>query len=87
DETHNGVATCFLHHASYDRGLIAFDKKYQVMMNEDQISHFVEMHRDGGLGKFRSSLRRFILLPPAVSDRPHSEFVSLANQIRGWPLR
>ncbi len=84
DDTYNGVAACFLHHAAYDRGLVAFDERYQVLVNEAEMRRFVEVHRDGGMGKFRAVLRRLILVPPAVNDRPHIEFVNLANQIRGW---
>ena len=85
DGTYNGVAACFLHHAAYDRGLIAFDEKYRVLVNAEAMRRFMKMHRDGGMGKFKSALKRSILLPPATSDRPHRDFVNLANQIRGWP--
>lgn len=84
DETHNGVAAYFLHHAAYDGGLIAFDESYKVLVKEEKMRHFVERHRDGGMSKFRSGLRQLILLPPDVRDRPHVELIRLASRVRGW---
>jgi putative restriction endonuclease len=84
DETHNGIAACFLHHAAYDRALITFDESYQVLVNEEQMKDFIRIRRNGGMSQFRAALRPLLLLPPAVSDRPHVDLVRLGNQVRGW---
>jgi putative restriction endonuclease len=84
DATYNGVAACYLHHVAYDRGLITFSETYIVRVNEIQMQRLIELHRDGGMSSFRKTLRPLIILPPAVSDRPHVEFVRAANDSRGW---
>ncbi len=86
DDTHNGIASCFLHHAAYDRGLVTFDKSYVIKVNEEETRRLADADRLGGLDKFRKGLRPLILLPPAIADRPHVEFINSANQIRGWRL-
>ena len=86
DETHNGIAACFLHHAAYDRGLITFGEAYSVIVSEEKMKRFAKMRRDGGANQFRSALRPLILLPPSKADRPHVDLVRLANQIRGWSM-
>ena len=85
DETYNGIAACFLHHAAYDRGLITFDQAYRVEINDEEIERLAAIERVGELARFRSELRPIILLPPEVRDRPQIEFVGLANTLRGWP--
>lgn len=84
DDTYNGIAACFLHHAAYDRGLIAFDDSYRIVTNSQAIESLVLSDRGGGSENFRHALRPFIILPPAVADRPHIELVRRANQVRGW---
>jgi putative restriction endonuclease len=49
DKTYNGIAACFLHHAAYDRGIVAFNISYEVLINEEKMDHFVEIRRDGGM--------------------------------------
>ncbi len=66
--------------------LVTFDKTYVVEVNEEEMRRLADADRIGGLDKFRKGLRPLILLPPAIADRPHVEFVTSANQIRGWRL-
>ncbi len=84
DETCNGLALCALHHKAYDQALIAVGVDYSILLNQDQIAEFKKSKLIEGLDNFTKGLRPIILLPPAISDRPHVEYLRIANQIRGW---
>ncbi|MBZ0203078.1 MAG: HNH endonuclease [Ignavibacteria bacterium] len=84
DETSNGIALCALHHRAYDRALVTFDEKYDVLHNTKKIEEIKTIGHDGGLDKFLKNLNEKIALPPSVSDRPHVEFIKKANNYRGW---
>ncbi len=84
DETKNGIALCALHHLAYDRALITVDDNYSVIMNAQRVEHLRRDHLVEGLDNFRSNLRNIILLPPELAQRPHTEYIKLANKIRGW---
>lgn len=84
DETCNGLALCALHHKAYDQALIAVDVNYSVLLNQNQIAELKKSRLIEGLDNFVKELRSIIILPPAISDRPHVEYLRLANQIRGW---
>ncbi|WP_343633425.1 HNH endonuclease [Fluviicola sp.] len=86
DETSNGIALCALHHRAYDRRLIAFDETYRIMVNVNQMNNLTSLSLDGGRENFENSLRPIIILPPAINDRPHIDFIREANKIRGWTL-
>ena len=66
--------------------LVTFTEKYQIIFNEEKMNNFREMGLDGGMKKFIKNLRPMIILPPAVNDRPHIEYIRQANLIRGWGL-
>ena len=34
DEIDNGISLCALHHSAYDRSLIYFDEKLDILINE-----------------------------------------------------
>lgn len=84
DETSNGISLCALHHRAFDRNLITFNSDYQILTSEENFDKLREIGLDGGAEKFVNDLRAVILLPPTISDRPHVEYVNLANEIRGW---
>ncbi len=84
DETRNGLGLCALHHRAYDQALISIGEDYSVLLNKTQTSDLKKENLDGGLDEFTRGLRPLILLPPAISDRPHIEYVKIANQLRGW---
>ena len=84
DETRNGLALCALHHKAYDQALITIKDDYSVLLNQAQARELQKQKVAEGLTKFQQDLRPIIILPPAVSDRPHSEYVRIANDIRGW---
>lgn len=84
DETSNGIALCALHHRAFDRNLVTFNEEYQIIHSRKNFDKLREIGLDGGAEKFIGDLRAVLNLPPAVNDRPHVEYIKLANQIRGW---
>ncbi|MEH1911436.1 MAG: HNH endonuclease [Nostoc sp.] len=82
DETSNGMALCALHHYAYDRGLVFVDEEYSIELNERKINKLRAISRDEGLEEFTEALRALILLPPSTSDRPHRNYLSIANSLR-----
>lgn len=86
DETCNGLALCVLHHRAYDRAFVAFDAEFRIRLNESMARELEARRQDGGLQAFRDALRPILALPPDRRDRPAHRFVSVANQLRGWPI-
>ena len=84
DETRNGLALCALHHKAYDQALITVLDDYSLQVNRNQAAELQKQTLSDGLAKFSQDLRPIIVLPPAVSDRPHAEYIQIANSIRGW---
>jgi len=84
DETRNGLALCTLHHKAYDQALIAIVEDYSVQINRSRVVELQAQKLSDGLAKFSQDLRPIIILPPSVSDRPHVEYIRIANSIRGW---
>ncbi len=84
DETSNGIALCALHHRAFDRNLVTFNGDYQIIYNEQQFDKLREIGLDGGSDRFVDDLRAVIHLPPSINDRPHVNYINLANRIRGW---
>lgn len=84
DETSNGIALCTLHHRAYDKSLITFNEKYQVIHNKKRMQNLKDIGHDSGMDKFIRDLKPIINLPPTITDRPHAEYVKQANLIRGW---
>jgi putative restriction endonuclease len=86
DKTYNGVAACYQHHAAYDQALITFDGQYQIHFNDVRLELLAAIQRDAGSDDFQAQLRQDVILPKKLSNRPHIEYVSRANQLRGWNL-
>ncbi|MEH0007496.1 MAG: HNH endonuclease [Flavobacteriales bacterium] len=84
DEMKNGIALCALHHRAYDKSLITFNERYQVIHNQERMQNLREIKHDSGLEKFIGDLKPIINLPPAKNDRPPIDYIKRANQIRGW---
>lgn len=84
DETSNGIALCVLHHRAFDKNLVTFNSDYQIVYNEKQLNQLREIGLDSGADKFIDDLRAVIHLPPTISDRPHVDYITMANHIRGW---
>jgi putative restriction endonuclease len=84
DETRNGLALCALHHKAYDQALVAVVDDYSIRVNHQQAKDLQNQGLSGGLANFSQNLRPSILLPLAISDHPHIEYLRIANGIRGW---
>ena len=84
EETSNGLALCTLHHRAYDNALITVWENYCIKLNESKLLQLRQSDLDGGLEDFKQGLRPMIHLPPAIPDRPHIEYIKLANRIRTW---
>lgn len=84
DETSNGLALCALHHRAYDKALIAVGDRYDVLVSSSEKRRLREIGHDSGMDSFVAGLRRLILLPPAVSDRPNASYLKQGRQIRNW---
>lgn len=82
DETSNGMALCALHHYAYDRGLVFVDEEYSIEVNASKVTQLRSLSRDEGLEAFTEALRRMIILPPNRLDRPHRDYLSIANSLR-----
>jgi putative restriction endonuclease len=83
DETRNGLALCVLHHKAFDQALIAVGDDYSVLLNQNKVTELKHLKLAEGLPNFTQNLRPVILLPPAITDRPHIEYLRIANRIRG----
>jgi len=86
DETKNGLALCALHHLAYDRSLITIADDYSVVLSDHRIEDLRQKHLIEGLETFRNNLRGIIILPPEYDQKPHIEYIRLANKIRGWNI-
>jgi len=86
DETSNGVALSALYHRAYDRGFIAFNEKYQIVVNEKEMNKLKSIGFDGGMDKFIKSVKPIMVVPPAINDRPNINYIRVANKLRGWSM-
>jgi len=86
DDTSNGIALSALYHRAYDKGLVTFNEKYQIIVNKNAMTRLKEFGFDGGMEKFIKDLRPIINVPPAINDRPNITFVEKANKLRRWNL-
>jgi putative restriction endonuclease len=86
DETSNGISLCALHHRAFDRGLITFDGRYRILINDFIARDLMNLGLDGGLQSFRDRLFPMIEVPPTLADRPNPRFIERVNAMRGWVL-
>ncbi len=84
DKTENGVAVCALHHRAYDNGLITFDHKSKIHVNEEAVAELKAQGLDGGLKQFTDGLRKQIVVPAKPADQPKAAIIRQANKHRGW---
>lgn len=84
DDTFNGIALSALYHRAYDKGLVTFNEKYQIILKTNELTKLKEIGFDGGMEEFRNNLRPIINVPPAINDRPNINFIKEANKLRGW---
>jgi putative restriction endonuclease len=81
DDTANGIALSALYHRAYDKGLVTFNEQYQIILNSTRMKHLKEIGFDGGMENFIRDLRPIINVPPAVNDRPRTDFIREANKL------
>lgn len=86
DETSNGIALSALHHRAYDKGLITFNEKYQIVVDTAKLKKLSAIGFDGGMENFLRELRPIINVPPALNDRPNINCIIEANRLRGWKI-
>jgi len=86
DETKNGLALCPLHHDAYDDGLVGVRQDYRIILNDRRIRKLRAEDRGGEETRFRDELQTRIIIPVAVADRPHAEYLRRGLQIRGWAI-
>lgn len=82
DTTPNGLCLCVLHHRAFDQKLIAVGKDYRVRVNRDAINRLRAIGHDAGETTFIRGLRAQIILPAEVTQRPRTEFIETALQLR-----
>lgn len=84
DETRNGLALCSLHHKAFDQTLLTVIEDYSVILNQRLLRELDENSLIDGFHLFHNNIRPIIILPPAIADRPHVDYLRIANIFRGW---
>jgi len=83
DEIDNGICLCALHHTAYDRSLIYFDEKLNILINESKMEYLEKVGLDSGIRKFEKLSFDKIQIPENHTLRPNLSNVKIANQARG----
>lgn len=83
DEIENGISLCALHHTAYDRSLIYFNKKLEILINESKMEYLEKVGLDSGIRKFEKLAFEKIQLPQNHILRPNIGNIKIANQTRG----
>jgi len=84
DDIKNGVCLCTLHHKAYDNGLIYIEPDYSVKINDAKVRYLEKIHKDGGITTFQKlQIDKKLVLPSSHIYYPSSDFIKIANQIRG----
>ena len=87
DELDNGISLCALHHKAYDRSLIYFDNKFNILINESKMVYLEKVGLDPGIRKFEKLAFDKIQLPDNNTLHPNIRNIRIANQTRGIPYR
>lgn len=82
DDTNNGIALCALHHRAFDNGLVSFDSKYKIEVNQDRLQKLSAQNLDGGYNIFKNNLRAVIEIPADRRDHPHPSHIKLGRVLR-----
>ena len=85
DHVSNGIALSPTIHRAYDNCLIYLDEDLVMKINQQKADELVAYQLDGGLQEFCSALNTQIYLPSNEKERPHIDFIQLANQYRRIP--
>jgi hypothetical protein len=73
-----------LHHRAYDQALLTVWDDYSIRVNDAQVDQLRRIRRAGGVDTFLSNLGSVIRTPVVINDRPHVEYIRIANYIRNW---
>jgi putative restriction endonuclease len=84
DNTNNGIALCALHHRAFDNGLVSFDLKYRIELNQTNLRKLEALDLAGGYESFKNSLRAVIDVPADLRDHPHPQHIKQGRTLRGW---
>ncbi len=82
DDTNNGVGLCALHHRAFDNGLVSFDSKYRIEINQANLKILSAHGLDGGYTTFTKNLRKVIYIPADRRDHPHPSHIKLGRILR-----
>lgn len=83
DNIDNGISLCTLHHKAYDRSLIYFDEKLNILINENKMEYLEKVGIDSGFRKFAKMAFDKLQVPNNHTLRPNISNIKIANQIRG----
>lgn len=86
DDVNNGVCLCAIHHKAYDRSLIYFDEKWNILINEDKMSYLEKVGLDSGIRKFEKLAFEKLQIPRNHTLQPNIGNIRIANQLRGIVL-
>lgn len=84
DEIENGIALCKLHHYAYDANLLSFNERYEIQVSATRLRHLKGAGQTGGVAKFRTGLRKKLLLPVNPFHHPSQKLIKRSRVIRGW---
>ena len=83
DEIDTGISLCSIHHDAYDRSLIYFNEKFDIIINESKMEYLEKVGLDFGYRKFEKLSFDKIQLPNNHTHRPNLGNIKIANQARG----
>ena len=88
DAVSNGIALCPNHHEALDRGLIAIDANYRIVVNEEYLARLRSSGKLGGIEDFMRNLRpgERISFPTNPKLRPRREYLKTSMELKGFPL-
>jgi hypothetical protein len=79
----NGIALCSIHRRAFELCSVTFDEQYRIIVRDQrEVDPFrvTDSQED-----FKRHLHQSIILPVDPHYRPDTEYIKLANKIRGWP--
>ncbi len=85
DHVTNGLALAPTLHRAYDNCLIYLDEDYIMRLNTTKSAELEVNNLHAGLPQLESLLNKVVHLPMDVSQRPHVDYIKLANKYRRIP--